>query len=451
MKASRTNNAIIENLEARTLMTAAPLGISEVAYDGGTQLRITGTTANDQITVKQTTAGLLIANGTWTRTVTDKINSLYINGEAGNNSITLDGSVTLNATLVGGGVNDNIVAGNGTNTLIGGTGKNVLQSRTGNDTLVCLGSNADTLVGGSGFDNFWTDNTKTEKIQNLTAAENNGGAVHKVAGFVNANAITVAGKKVAAAKTKTVAAATGIKEPAVDAGVSYASFSNDPIFASTGPSANDIFQGNVGDCYYLSVLASVAKTDPARIANNIADLGDGTVVVQLDKNGKPAFVREDESLPVNVDGTLAYAGLGQQNCTWVGLFEKAFCYVRTNQPSYDAIDAGWMDEAYEALGASPTSTYTADSANALMSLISKDLTAGQSVTYATNDNPNTDALIADHAYTVISVGLDSHGNAATVTLRNPWGCDINGNGNGYVTISAGQAFKSFTGMVAAKV
>jgi hypothetical protein len=214
---------------------------------------------------------------------------------------------------------------------------------------------------------------------------------------------------------------------------------------------NDIFQGNVGDCYYLSVLASVAKTDPARITNNILDMGDGTVVVQLDKNGKPAFVREDEQLPVAVGGALEYAGLGQQNCTWVALYEKAFCYDRTNVTSYDALNSGWMDESYEALGANPTSTYSAASATALLTLISKDLAAGQSVTYATDDTPSTTNLIGDHAYTVISVGTDSHGNVTTLTLRNPWGCDINGNGNGYVTLSAADAFKSLTGIVAANV
>jgi hypothetical protein len=248
-----------------------------------------------------------------------------------------------------------------------------------------------------------------------------------------------------ASSAKAVAAASTIKEPAVDAGDAYQSFSSDPIFASTGPSANDIFQGNSGDCYFLSVLSSVAKVDPARITSSILDLGDGTVIVALDKNGKQVFVHEDEQLPVNVDGSLAYAGLGTQNCTWVALMEKAFCYTRTNVVSYDSINAGWMDEVYEALGANPTSTYSEPNAAALDSLITKDLSAGLSVTYATTATVSNPDLVADHAYTVISA------TANTITLRNPWGCDANGNGNGYITISTTEAFADLTGVVSAAV
>jgi len=444
---------VIETLEGRTLMTAVALGVTEVAFDGGTQLRITGTSGNDQITVTQTDAGLVIGNtGGWTKTVTDTIKSLYINGEAGNNSIKLDASVTIDATVIGGGVNDTLVAGSGNNTLYGGTGKNVLQSRTGNDTLVTLGSTADTIIGGSGSDSFWTDNSANEKIQNLTAQEANSGAVHRVSSFYNAGAMTVSGKKVVSAKTKVASASVGVKEPGVDAGVSYSSFSNDPIFSSAGPSENDVFQGNSGDCYYLSVVSSVAKIDPTRIRQSILDMGDGTVVVQLYKNGKPVYVRETESLPTNSDGSLAYAGLGAGNSTWVALMEKAFCYTRTNRVSYAAIDAGWMDESYAALGSkNVVSTYSSPSGSALMNLISRDLNAGQSVTYATATSPAGSGLIADHAYTVDHVNTDSHGNVTSVTLRNPWGCNADGTGNGYITVSAANALRALTGIVAANV
>ena len=185
MTRNRKNQvALIENLEGRTLMSGTPLSVDEVAFDGGTQLRINGTAGNDKITVRQTSTGLVLGNtGGWTKTMTDTVKSIWINGQAGNNSITLDASVTINAILFGGGTSDTIVSGNGNDTLYGGTGKNVLQARGGNDTLVCLGSTADTLVGGTGKDSFWTDNSTAEKIQNLTAAEVNGGCVHKVSGF----------------------------------------------------------------------------------------------------------------------------------------------------------------------------------------------------------------------------------------------------------------------------
>jgi Calpain family cysteine protease len=420
----KSNLPAVENLEGRVFMSGSPLSLSEVAFNGGTQLRINGTAGSDQITVAQTAAGLVVANGSWTKTVTEKLNSLYINGQGGNNSILLDASVTIDATI------------------FAGTGKNVVQAGSGNDTLVSLGSTADTLIGGSGHDNFWTDNSAAEKVQNV-----NGGDVHRVSGFYNVTT-TTSGKKISAARAKALAA---LKEPAVNPGLMYASFSNDPIFATTGPSANDVFQGNVGDCYYLSVLSSVAKVDPTRLTDNILNMGDGSVVVQLQKAGKPVFVHEDEMLPVYGNGALAYAGLGQENCTWVALMEKAWTYVRNNKNSYAGIDSGWMDESYQALGCNSTSTFQASSATALLSQISKDLASGQSVTDATTDTVSTQALVADHAYMVDSVGLDSHGDVATLTLRNPWGCNADFTGNGYVTITAAQALASMTGFSNANV
>jgi len=423
--------ATIENLEGRTLMSAVPLSLSEVAYDGGTQLRIIGTAGNDAITVKQTAAGLVVGNtGGWTKTVADPISFLWINGEAGNNSIIIDSSVSVDATI------------------FAGTGKNFVQAGSGNETLVSIGSTADTLVGGSGRDSFWTDNSTAEKIQNLTATEISGGDVHRVGSYYNAAPATA--KKVS--KAKAAATPAAITEPAVDAGVTYANFSNDPIFSSTGPSANDVFQGQDGDCYYLAVLSSTAKVDPWRIRESILDLGDGTAIVQLEKNGKEVYVHETEELATS-GGSLYYAGLGAQNSTWVALMEKAWCYVRTNVASYDSINSGWMDEAYAALGANATSTYTAAGPTALLTLIAKDLSAGQSVTYATDANsmPSDSGLLSGHAYEVDSIGLDASGKPITLTLRNPWGVDADGTGNGYVTISAAQAYAAFTGIVAASV
>src|SRR5690349_20213447 len=105
----KSNVPMIETLEGRTLMTGVALGVSEVAIDGGTQLRITGTSGNDQITVQQTPAGLVIGNtGGWSQTVDHSIKNLWIHGGAGNNSIVLDASVTVDATVFGGGVNDTL-------------------------------------------------------------------------------------------------------------------------------------------------------------------------------------------------------------------------------------------------------------------------------------------------------------------------------------------------------
>src|SRR5208283_4650317 len=40
-----------------------------------------------------------------------------------------------------------------------------------------------------------------------------------------------------------------------DTGLSLASFAKNPLFLKDGPSKDDVFQGDGGDCYFLSMLA----------------------------------------------------------------------------------------------------------------------------------------------------------------------------------------------------
>jgi hypothetical protein len=443
----------VECLEERTLFSGVPLSVSEVVFAGGMQLHMMGTAGNDKITVTHTSAGLVVGNtGGWTQTFTKTYSSLWIGTGAGNDSLVIDPSVHTNTTLMGGNGNDTLVSGSGNDNLYaGGTGKKMLVAGTGNDVLVSLGATAATLVGGAGHDSFWTDNNAAEKVTKVTPAETRSGAVHKLNGFYNQGSAVAASKPGAMAKTLTV---HRVSEPATEKGVSYANFSNDPLFADNGPTEADVKQGNVGDCYFLAVLSSVAKVDARRIRESIVDLGDGTYAVQLAKNGHNVFVRVDAQLPTWSGVDVTYAALGNQNSLWAALMEKAYCYVRTGTVSYASIDTGWMDEAYMTLGATPASIYSADSAGSLMSQIQSQLKAGKSVTYATATAPAGSALLDAHAYVVESVGLDAKGALATLRLRNPWGIDgagSDGRDDGYVTVTAAQAFKAFTGLVYAAV
>jgi hypothetical protein len=447
------NTPAVECLEGRTLLSGVPLGVSEVAYAGGTQLHLLGTAGNDTITVKQTAGGLVVGNaGGWTETFTKTYTSLWIGTGNGNDSIVMDASVHTAATLMGGNGNDTLVGGSGIDSLYaGGTGRKMLVAGSGSDVLVSLGATAATLVGGAGHDSFWTDNTTAEKVTKVTAAEIKSGSVHKVSGFYNQGGTVAASKPGGMAKTLAV---HQLAEPVTESGTSYANFSNDPLFATSGPTEADVKQGNTGDCYYLAVLSSVAKVDPWRIRESIVDLGDGTFAVQMMKNGRNVDVRVDAKLATWSDGYVTYAALGSQNSLWSALMEKAFCYVRTGTASYASIDGGWMDEAYLSLGATPSSSFFADSGGSLLSQIEAQLKAGKSVTYATDTAPAGSALLDSHAYVVESVGFDSKGNPTSLRLRNPWGIDGAGNDgsdDGYVTVTTAQAFAAFTGLVYATV
>jgi hypothetical protein len=244
-----------------------------------------------------------------------------------------------------------------------------------------------------------------------------------------------------------------LPEPALtNAGYHYQAFSSEPLFAAGGPSENDIAQGNIGDCYFLSTLSAVAKTDPNLIRQSITELSNGDFQVAFHSNGQTVDEVVDDKLAVASNGQLVYSQLGQGGCMWVAIMEKAFCAFYGNN-SYNSISGGWMDSVFAALGTTPTDITSAASGAALLASIQSELNAGEAVTIGINQPQDGAALIGDHAYTVDSIGTDSSGNL-TLTVRNPWGFAGTGSnpfGSAYVTITAQQAIDSMIGVVAANV
>ena len=422
--------AVVEPLEGRRLMTAVPLAISETSMFGQTELRISSLYGNDHITVKQTSAGLLIGNtGGWSTSVPPSFQQILIRGGRGTDSIIVDPSVQTDCTLYG------------------GNGKNLLQAGSGNDTLVSLGSTTDTLIGGAGRDSFWTDNSPREKILNLRADEIAGGDVHRVTVITG-----VASPKVRASAASSRLAQQAA-EPAVDPGLGYSNFSDHPLFSAAGPSPDDIFQGAVGDCYYLATLSAIAKVDPWRIRQSILDLGDGTFLVQFARGASKVYVHVDSELPTFSSGSLVYANFGAGSSMWVAIVEKAYV-VFQGPPAYAAIDGGWMDQAFASLGVSSADLSNPPSPIALLSEIAQELSAHRAVTYATSSVSDNAPLLGGHAYSVDRVNVDAQGVPVSMTLRNPWGIDgagNDGNDDGYVTVSAQQAYDCLLGVVSAAV
>jgi len=93
--------------------------------------------------------------------------------------------------------------------------------------------------------------------------------------------------------------------------ITYKNFSSDPLFAASGPTLSDINQGYLGDCYLLSTLSSVAKTDPGLIKKDIVADGHGIFTVTFGA-GTGTKINVNADLPVWPDGQLAYAQLGNQ-------------------------------------------------------------------------------------------------------------------------------------------
>jgi hypothetical protein len=437
--------AELQTLEPRTHMTVVPLTFATVSTGAGPELQITGTSGPDQIALKQLPTGLVLSTGTgWSQTFTAKYTDIRINSGAGNDAITIDKSVSDNLVLIGGAGNDIITdGGSGNDSLYGDGGVNKLVAGSGTDTLVSIGGSSDTLVGGTGLDSFWA-NSAGDTFTGVTAAETNAGAVHQISSFMTLR-VELNGVWTNTPVSKDLLGQTFTEPTLADYATGYSNFSTSPLFATSGPSENDIEQGGIGDCYFLSTLAAVAKTNPGLIRQSIVSLGDGTYAAQFfSAGGVKTYVRIDGELPTTSWGGLAYDSSGTQGDIWAALLEKAWAYYRSDQGSYESIDAGYMSDAFTALNLKSSTVWTATSASALLKQIASMLSAGDAVTYATSaDMAN---LLGGHAYTVDHVASDAHGNITGLVLRNPWGVDgaDNLNNNGYVTVTPTVAFQDFS-------
>jgi len=122
--------------------------------------------------------------------------------------------------------------------------------------------------------------------------------------------------------------------------------SGDPLYPNGDPSLSDINQGDFGDCWLLAALGSTALTDPQKIKDLITDNGDGTYTVHF----------EDGDVTVNDDALLDQ---GDDQGKWVAVIETA--YAEREGGTFDEIDGGTSDEAYEDLFGADTGSFDPDS------------------------------------------------------------------------------------------
>jgi hypothetical protein len=225
----------------------------------------------------------------------------------------------------------------------------------------------------------------------------------------------------------------------------YRSFLGDPLFVSDGPIPEDVMQGAVGDCQFLAALLGIARDDPARIRQSIADMGNGLYAVDFGQGaGAHQYVVVDANLPIDGSGNLVFAKLGHQNSLWVALLEKAWTFARptngsfytTNLGTYNMINGGGPGELLGTMG-SFLQGCNADGATVL-SHAEQDYQVGREVAVCTNATVSVSSgLIGAHCYFVNSIQSGRYG-LVTITLRNPWG-----GSDEFITVSASDFEASF--------
>ena len=230
--------------------------------------------------------------------------------------------------------------------------------------------------------------------------------------------------------------------------ISY-SVASKPLFASGGPSMNDINQGYLGDCYLLSGLAEVASQNAAAISSMIVNNGNNTFGVRFYYNGTAEYVTVNNDLATG--GTVFNTGPS----LWASLVEQAYAQFQSiNLDTGNSVNAGnaWStignggmpDRALEAItgaasitdffanGSSwfsetlnasmtPTASSGGLSVASVMSNLVTDLNLGYDLVLASNtyatDSSGRYTLIADHAMSIY--GYDK--TTGNLEIRNPWG------------------------------
>lgn len=218
-----------------------------------------------------------------------------------------------------------------------------------------------------------------------------------------------------------------------------------------GVSYQDINQGTLGDCYFLTALADIAYNSPETIQNMFVDNGDGTYAVAF-RNGKSTdWVTVDGYLPAYLGTYLTYAGNGgyytdASNELWVPLAEKAYAQWADSHRStrgsatsnsYADIDSGYVSDALKDL----TNRKTFDVPTVLGPLTNfntRDIMIGayndaQFIWVNTDSVVSNSDLVEDHTYALVGYDFSTQ----VFTLFNPWGID-NGQAPGLVKLTWSQ-------------
>ncbi len=150
----------------------AGTGLSDVVVASSSQISVLlsasfATLTNGVLNVTSlsapSTIGLSLASGTYTVTengltpetfTASPVTQINIQGSSGNDSITVDASVTLGVSIQGGPGDDTITGGSGNDTLCGGQGSDSISGDQGDDSIKG-GAGDDTLCGGKGNDTLF--------------------------------------------------------------------------------------------------------------------------------------------------------------------------------------------------------------------------------------------------------------------------------------------------------
>jgi hypothetical protein len=203
--------------------------------------------------------------------------------------------------------------------------------------------------------------------------------------------------------------------------------------------ANDVKQGGLGDCYFVSALAAMALNDPGSIENMIHENRDAAgnvtsyTVDLYSRNAEGKLVKTPQVVDASEFSQQAAAygdNEGGRSELWVRIVEKA--YAQLNGGYSKIGKSGNPESAYEALTGEPGTRYKPSDYS--FSHMQQDLADGKPICVMTPTtraadgtviDPSLDAAVAgdnlvqSHVYYVTGTKVEN--GQQMVHLENPWG------------------------------
>ncbi|KAK6189908.1 hypothetical protein SNE40_001878 [Patella caerulea] len=206
----------------------------------------------------------------------------------------------------------------------------------------------------------------------------------------------------------------------------------EPEMMIDGVTRDDIQQGILGDCWFLSSCAAVSQQQ--RFMKTILPKDQplcgqgykGVVCFRFWRFGDWVEVYIDDRLPT-VNRKLIYAHCTEANEFWVALIEKAYAKLRG---CYQSLEGGQTMDALVDLTGGLAERYMLEEYDPNMyRLILRAHKNGAFITCSRkgdwNDSTKSDAtgLVSGHAYTITCVIKIKHqmGEEKLLRIRNPWG------------------------------
>lgn len=203
---------------------------------------------------------------------------------------------------------------------------------------------------------------------------------------------------------------------------------SEPELYKGGTEAVDINQGQLGDCYFLTVLGAAANESDATLISSCfyaSELNSaGVMLVALYINGKREWVLVDDFLPAYASGTPAFVHSKQVGEIWPCLLEKAWAKVHG---TYARVESGQISIAAQHVLGIPGADWNLDrdTAEKVNQEIKKAANKNFLMFASTyGDNRNIHGLVGGHAYEIVKrfeINWEGNANYELFMMRNPWG------------------------------